>query len=90
MLCFEFLKMGLIIGDLPNTVRSPDAAVKNDNGVFACQIGRDLHSPAIYERHREVWKIVAWIELFGHLPALLLVTLNAEPSDCVALEPFNQ
>ena len=42
ILCFEFLKVRLIVGDLPNTVRSPDAAVENDDGVFAGEIGRDV------------------------------------------------
>ena len=42
ILCFEFLKMRLIVGDLPNTVRSPDAAVEDDDGVFAGEIGRDV------------------------------------------------
>jgi len=42
ILCFEFLKVRLIVGDLPNTVRSPDAAVEDDDGVFAGEIVRNI------------------------------------------------
>jgi len=38
ILRLEFFKMGLIVGDLPNAVRSPDAAVKDDHRVFARKI----------------------------------------------------
>jgi len=31
----EFIKMRLEVGYLPNAIRSPDATVKDDNGVFA-------------------------------------------------------
>ena len=42
ILCFEFLKVRLIVGDLPNTVRSPDAAVEDDDGVFTGELGGDV------------------------------------------------
>jgi len=42
VLRLEFIKMRLIVGDLPNTVGSPDAAVEDDDGVFAGEIGRDV------------------------------------------------
>ena len=42
ILCFEFLKMGLIVGDLPDAVGSPDAAVEDDDGVFAFEIVRKI------------------------------------------------
>jgi len=34
--------MRLEIGDLPNAIRSPDATVKDDDGVFAFEIGRQV------------------------------------------------
>ena len=42
ILCFEFVKVRLIVGNLPNTVRSPDAAVEDDDGVFAGEIVGDV------------------------------------------------
>lgn len=42
VLSFELFKMGLIIGDLPYAVRSPDAAVEDDDGVFAGEIDRNV------------------------------------------------
>ena len=42
VLCFEFLKVRLVIGDLPNAIRSPNAAVEDDDSVFAGEIGGNV------------------------------------------------
>ena len=42
VLRLEFIKMRLIVGDLPNTVGSPDAAVEDDDGVFTGELGGDV------------------------------------------------
>ena len=38
----EFFKMCLEVGDLPNAVGSPYAAVKNDDGIVALDISGDI------------------------------------------------
>ena len=38
----EFLNVRLVIGDLPNAIGSPDAAIKNDDRVFAFQVGGNV------------------------------------------------
>ena len=39
---FEFFDMRLEVGDLPNAVRSPYAAIENNDGIFARDIRWDL------------------------------------------------
>jgi hypothetical protein len=40
--------MGLKIGQLPITVRSPAATIKEENGVLACEIPREMKRSAIH------------------------------------------
>ena len=35
---FEFFDMRLEVGYLPNAIRSPDAAIENNDGIFAFEI----------------------------------------------------
>lgn len=39
---FEFFEMGLVVGNLPNAVGSPDATIVNDNGVFGFEVAGDV------------------------------------------------
>ena len=39
---FEFFDMRLEVGYLPNAVRSPHAAIENDDGIVAFEIGWDV------------------------------------------------
>jgi hypothetical protein len=47
ILPFELVHVSLVIGQLPNAVGSPDAAVENDNRVFSLQVLRDIEFSAI-------------------------------------------
>ena len=58
--------MCLEVGYLPNAVRSPDAAIENDSGIFAFEIGRNIHSTADGGRHVIVRKWIAGTELIRH------------------------
>lgn len=42
ILALEFVNMRLIVGNLPDAVRSPDSAIENDDGVFALEIGGNI------------------------------------------------
>jgi hypothetical protein len=59
VLLFEFLNMGLKIGQLPITVRSPAAAIEDDYRILACEIPRKTKCPAIYGLDRVVRKDIA-------------------------------
>jgi hypothetical protein len=41
VLLFEFCDVRLVVGYLPNAVGSPDAAVEEDDGIFAGKISRE-------------------------------------------------
>ena len=45
VLALEFFNMRLIVGNLPDAVGSPDAAIKDDDGVFALEIGGNIQRP---------------------------------------------
>jgi hypothetical protein len=47
VLLFEFLKVSLVIGYLPNAVGSPDAPIENDHGVFRLDIGGNIACASI-------------------------------------------
>jgi hypothetical protein len=59
VLLFEFFKVSLIIGYLPNAVGSPDTAVENDHGVFRLDVGRNIERASIDGWHCVVWKGIA-------------------------------
>lgn len=63
---FEFFAMRLKVGYLPNAVRSPDAAIENDNGIFPFEIRRNIQSTAVGGGHVIVRKWIAGTELFSH------------------------
>ena len=56
----EFFDVRLVIGDLPNAIGSPDAAIKNDDRVFAFQIGGDIQNGAGNGGDFVIRKRVAW------------------------------
>ena len=47
VLLLEFLDMRLEVGYLPDAVRSPDAAIENNNGILAFEIRRNFHPAAV-------------------------------------------
>jgi hypothetical protein len=53
--------VSLIVGDLPNAVGSPDAAVVDYDGVFAFEIGGNVQRSAVRDRHGEVRKRITRI-----------------------------
>jgi len=59
ILRFEFLNMGLEIGQLPIAVRSPATAVKDENGILTCEILREIKRPAISGLDFIFWKKIA-------------------------------
>lgn len=48
VLLFEFFNMGLEIGQLPTAVRSPAAAIEDENRVLSCEIPREMKRPSIH------------------------------------------
>jgi hypothetical protein len=56
----EFLDVRLVIGDLPNAIGSPDSAIKNDDRVFAFQIGGNIQNAAANGGNFVIRKRVAW------------------------------
>jgi hypothetical protein len=56
---FEFFDMCLEVGYLPDAVGSPDAAVKNDDGIFTIDICWDVKRAAASGWHRVIRKWVA-------------------------------
>ena len=68
-----------IVGNLPNAVGSPDAAIENDDGVFAFEIGGNIQVD--HRRwHLEVRKWIAGTELFRSgwfTPSLISSYLDA-------------
>jgi hypothetical protein len=83
----------LIVGQLPNAIGSPDAAVEDDDRVIAFEIGGDIHRPAIQDGDPEVWKQVAGIELFCHLisfPYLIVLTILLKNPPFILREPQDE
>ena len=66
ILTAELVDVSLIVGDLPNAVRSPDAAVEYDHGIFAGQTGRKIQRAAVGQFNAETGKRIAGNELFRH------------------------
>jgi hypothetical protein len=62
----ELFDMGLEVGDLPNAIRSPYAAIENNDGIFAFETGRNIQSTAMGGWHVIVRKWIAGTELFSH------------------------
>ena len=44
VLLFKLFEMRLVVGNLPNTVRSPDAAIKENDRIVSLKIGRELQT----------------------------------------------
>ena len=61
VLFLELVKVSLVVGQLPNTVGSPDATIENDNRVFALQVLRDAECPAICELNDVVWELITGV-----------------------------
>jgi hypothetical protein len=62
----KLLHMRLEVGDLPDAVGSPDAAVKNYHRVFTRQICRDVYRSPVRGRDRVVRKPISGTKLFCH------------------------
>jgi hypothetical protein len=59
VLLFEFVDMRLIVGNLPDAVGSPNAAVKDDHGVLGFDVGGNIQNAASDGWHRIVRKHVS-------------------------------
>ena len=57
----EFFDMSLVVSDLPNAVGSPDAAVIDDDRVFAFEIGRNIEPATVGDLHVEARERIAGI-----------------------------
>jgi hypothetical protein len=67
VLLFEFLEMRLVVGNLPNAVGSPDAAIKEDDGIFTGKIGGNVQPHAGSHWNDVIWKGIAGSQLLCHL-----------------------
>jgi len=85
---FEFFQMRLVIGNLPNAVGSPNAAVKDDDGIFAFKIGRESERPAVGQIYREGRKKVAGVQLSCHRITFSPLDRQAQQLGRVAAENF--
>ena len=75
--------MRLIVGNLPNAVGSPNAAIIDDDGVIAFQVLGKIQPSAIGQFHIEWWKRIARVQLFCHACDLY----PAKPNSFAALSP---
>jgi hypothetical protein len=63
---FEFVDVRLEVGYLPNAVRSPDAAIENDDGIFAFDIHWNIKRASTSGGYRVIRKRITGTELFSH------------------------
>jgi hypothetical protein len=61
VLGFEFFVVSLVIGNLPNAIRSPNAAIVNNDGVLAFESRGQLQCPTIGQIYIENWERIARI-----------------------------
>jgi hypothetical protein len=60
ILLFELFNMVLVIGDLPNTVRSPDAAIKKYDCKVSVKIRWKVHNAIADNGYMILREFVAW------------------------------
>ena len=77
VLLFELCDVRLVVGYLPNAVGSPDAAVEEDDGIFAGKISRDAQCRAGRRSDSIIWKLITGAQLFRHLRPLPSSMLDA-------------
>jgi hypothetical protein len=77
VLLFEFCDVRLVVGYLPNAVGSPDAAVEEDDGIFAGKISGDAQCRADRRSDSVIWKLITGAQLFRHLRPLPSSMLDA-------------